>query len=464
MILKNQHIHFIGIGGIGMSGIAWLCLKQGCKVTGSDVKPTRITQRLEKEGVGIYIGHKKENLGKPDLVVYSSAITFQNPELRTAVYSGIPTWRRGEFLSELMKGKIGIAVSGSHGKTTTSSLITTLLYELGYKPSGMIGAIVDKFNGSALLGKGKYFVTEADESDGSFLSLSPAYAVITNIDAEHLDFYSDMDQITQAYLEFANNSSAKGALICCGDDKNIRKIIPDVKRRILTYGFHPSNALRADKAKFNAARSEFTCSYKTRKLGDVRLNLPGEHNILNAMAAILLGLDIGIEFDDIKNAIEKYQGAERRFQIKADIDNILIIDDYAHHPTEIKATLKACRCFRKTRIIAVFQPHRYTRTKFLKKEFASSFTDVDFLILTDIYPASEQPVYGVTTKSIYDEIIKLRKKNVTYLPKEDICRNLLRIVKKGDLVIIMGAGDINRLADEFVEKIKNQSAKIKITN
>ncbi|UCH12777.1 MAG: UDP-N-acetylmuramate--L-alanine ligase [Candidatus Omnitrophota bacterium] len=462
MILKNQHIHFIGIGGIGMSGIAWLCLKQGCKVTGSDVKPTRITQRLEKEGVGVYIGHKKENLGepscpagRPDLVVYSSAITFQNPELRTAVYSGIPTWRRGEFLSELMKGKTGIAVSGSHGKTTTSSLITTLLYELGYEPSGMLGAIVDKFNGSALLGKGKYFVTEADESDGSFLSLSPAYAVITNIDAEHLDFYSDMDQIMQAYLEFANNVSANGALICCGDDENIRKIIPNVKRKVLTYGFHPSNILGADKAKFNAARSEFICSYKTRRLGKVKLNLSGEHNILNAMATILLGLDIGIKFDDIKNAIEKYRGAERRFQIKADIDDILIIDDYAHHPTEIKATLKACLCFGKRKVIAVFQPHRYTRTKFLKKEFARSFADVDFLILTDIYPASEQPIYGVTTKNIYDEIIKLRKKNVTYLPKEDICRHLLKIVRSGDLVIIMGAGDINRLADELVEKLKS---------
>lgn len=456
MIKKSQHIHFIGIGGIGISGIAWLCLKQGHKVTGSDVKPSRITQKLQNEGVHIYVGHKRENLGEPDLVVYSSAITFQNPELRAAIYAGIPTWQRGVFLSKLMEGKIGIAVTGSHGKTTTSSLIATLLYELGYKPNGTIGAIVDRFNGNVLLGDGKYFVTEADESDGSFLSLAPTYAVITNIDAEHLDFYSDMEQLLQAYLEFANNVSADGAVICCGDDANIKKIIPDVKKRILTYGFEPSNILIAEKREIHNIESEFICIYKKHRLGNIKLGIPGEHNILNAMAAILLGLGIGVTFDDIKNAIEKYQGAERRFQIKANIDDILIIDDYAHHPTEIKATLKACSGFNKNRTIAVFQPHRYTRTKFLYKEFATSFTDADMLILTDIYPASEQPIYGITSKCIYDEIVKLRKKNVTYLPKENICQHLLKIVRKDDLVIIMGAGDIYHLADELADKIRGR--------
>lgn len=461
MLLKRKHIHFIGIGGIGMSGIAWLCLKYGCKVTGSDVKPTRITQKLAEEGARIYIGHKAQNLKKPDLVVYSSAITFQNPELRKAVHSGIPTWQRGNFLSELMKQKVGIAVSGAHGKTTTSSLITTLLYELGYKPTGMLGAIVEKFNGNALLGEGKYFVAEADESDGSFLSLAPAYAVITNIDAEHLDFYNSMDDILKAYLEFANKVSADGALICCGDDKNIRKLMPKIKRKTLTYGFHRDNILYADKFKFDKTQTEFICVYKKQKLGDVKLNIPGRHNILNAMAAILLGLELGIKFDDIKNAICKYRGADRRLELKANVNNILIIDDYAHHPTEIRASLKACRLFGKKRVIAVFQPHRYTRTKFLKKRFGRAFTNADYLILTDIYPASEPPIFGVSAKLIFDEIVKLQKKNVVYLPKEQICQHLLDIVEEGDLVVIMGAGDIYRLTDELVESLKTKNENIK---
>jgi len=460
MTLKDKRIHFIGIGGIGMSGIAWLCLKQGAKVSGSDVKPSRITEKLKAEGASIYIGHEKGNLGKPDLVVYSSAITFQNPELSAAVYSGIPSWQRGVFLSQLMKEKTSIAVTGAHGKTTTSSLILTMLYELGYEPSGMIGAVIERFNGNALLGKGKYFVTEADESDGSFLSLTPAYGVITNIDAEHLDFYSDMKQIFQAYLQFANNIPDDGVLVCCGDDVNTRKILPEIKKRVLTYGFKSSNTLYAEDANFHDTAGEFRCIYKKHKLGSVKLNIPGKHNILNAMAAILVGLDIGIDFDKIKSALGKYEGAQRRFQIKAEIDDILIIDDYAHHPTEIKATLEACTWLKRKRILAVFQPHRYTRTKFLWKEFANSFTNTDSIILTDIYPASEQPIYGVTTKCIYDEIVKLRKKNVVYLPKENISQHLLKITKPGDLVIIMGAGDINRLASEFAEKLKAKKIRI----
>ncbi len=460
---KNKHIHFIGIGGIGMSGIALLCLKQGYKVTGSDVKPSRITEKLKEESASIYIGHKKENLNKkPDLVVYSSAVTFQNPELRAAVSLNIPIWQRGVFLGQLMKGKIGIAVSGSHGKTTTSSLITTMLNQLGYKPTAMIGAVVERFDGNVLLGNGKYFVTEADESDGSFLSLAPTYAVITNIDPEHLDYYSDMDHILQAYLEFANKVSPKGALICCGDDENIKKITPKIKRRILRYGFRTTNTLYAEEGKFHNAQSEFNCIYKKHKLGKIKLNIPGEHNILNAMAAVLLGLDMGIKFNDIKKAIEKYHGAERRLQIKTEVKDVLVIDDYAHHPSEIQATLKACKNFGKKRIITVFQPHRYTRTRFLYKEFARAFTDIDLLILTDIYPASEQPIYGVTSKCIYDEVVRLRRRNVnvTYLTKEQICQHLLNVVRKDDLVIIMGAGDIYRVADEFVEKLKARAGGI----
>jgi len=437
-----------------MSGLAWLCLKQGDKITGSDVKPSRITEKLKEEGAQICIGHKKENLQNPDIVVYSSAVTFQNPELRTAVYSGIPVWPRGVFLSELMKGKTGIAVTGAHGKTTTSSLITTMLYELGFDPSSMIGAIVERFNGNAILGNGKYFVTEADESDGSFLALKPDYGVITNIDAEHLDFYSDLDHIIQAYLEFADNVSSQGAVICCGDDANIKKILPGINRRVLTYGFNTNNDLYAKDCKYDKTTSEFSCIYKGKPLGSVKLSIPGEHNILNAMATILTGLDIGIKFEDIKNAIKSYHGADRRMQIKADIKDILVIDDYAHHPTEIRATLKACKGFGKKRIIAAFQPHRYTRTKFLYKEFASAFLDADLLVLTDIYPASEQPIYGVTSKLIYDEVVKTHKKNVVYLPKEEICKYLVNIAKPGDMIVVMGAGDIYHLADEIIEGIK----------
>ncbi|MBN1405428.1 MAG: UDP-N-acetylmuramate--L-alanine ligase [Candidatus Omnitrophica bacterium] len=454
MFKKQKHIHFIGIGGIGMSGLAWLCFKQGHKITGSDVKPNRITKKLEAEGAQIFIGHTKENLSAPDMVVYSSAVTFQNPELRTAVYSGIPSWPRGAFLSELMKGKIGIAVSGAHGKTTTSSLATTMLFELGYDPTSVIGAIIDRFNGNALMGKGKYFVAEADESDGSFLALSPKYAVITNIDAEHLDFYNSIEDICSAYLQFANKVTDGGAVICCGDDERIKKITPQIKSRMLTYGFSPANMLRADKIKLDNMTSEFTCTYNKHTLGSVKLNIPGEHNILNALAVILIGMDIGLDFNKIAESLSKYRGAERRFQVKADINDILIIDDYAHHPTEIRATLKACRVLDRKRIIAVFQPHRYTRTKFLKKEFATAFVNVDTLILTDIYAASEQPIFGVTSQIIYDEIVNMHRKNVLYIPKkEEICGHLMGIVQKGDLVIILGAGDINRLADELIEKL-----------
>jgi len=456
MLSNVNRIHFIGVGGIGMSGIAWLCLKRGHKISGSDIKPSSIIDRLIKEGAEINIGHRWENVRGADMVVYSSAVISHNPELAEARKLNIPMLKRGEFLSYLAEGKKCIAVTGAHGKTTTSSIISTMLKEANLTPSGVVGALVPYLNGNAFIGDGDYFVVEADESDGSFLYLKPDYSVVTNIDLEHLDYYDDIEQIRDAYLEFINNTKDEGAVICWGDDPHIKKILKGYKGRALTYGFSRKNTLYAKSVKMQGMDSEFECVYYKEDIGNFRLRIPGEHNILNAMAALLVGLEIGLEPSVIRSAIYQYKGAERRFQVKASIDGIMIVDDYAHHPAEIRATLKVARNIKHKRLITVFQPHRYTRTKFLKKEFAQAFNDTDYLLLTDIYAANEKPIYGVTSMNIYDDIIKRKKINANYIVKEKLLDYLVAFVRSEDLVLFLGAGDIGRMPGEFILKLKDK--------
>lgn len=456
MLSSSKKIHFIGIGGIGMSGIAWLCLKKGHKISGSDIKSSNIIDKLKNEGAKIEIGHRWENIKDIDMVVYSSAVLSHNPELSEANRKNIPVFKRGEFLTYLAEGKRCIAVTGAHGKTTTSSMVSTMLKEVNLTPSGIVGALVPYLNGNAFIGDGEHFVVEADESDGSFLHLNPDYSIITNIDLEHLDYYDDIEQIRDAYLKFMNNTKHEGAIICWGEDPHIKKITRHLKARVLRYGKLKKNNLYCNKIKLEGMESEFGCIYEGNDIGLFRLRVPGEHNILNSMAAILTGLEIGLAPDAIRSALYQYKGAERRFQTKACIYDITIIDDYAHHPTEIKATLKVARNLRCRRLISIFQPHRFTRTKFLKKEFAQAFCDTDYLILTDIYAANEKPIFGVTSMNIYDEILKIKKINANYIVKNRLLDYLISFVRPGDLLLFLGAGDIGRLSGEFITRLKQK--------
>jgi UDP-N-acetylmuramate--alanine ligase len=455
MLNSLKKIHFIGIGGIGMSGIAWLCLKKGHKITGSDIKPSSIIDKLVLEGADISIGHRWENIKDVDMVVYSSAVFSHNPELSEAARKGIPVFRRGEFLSYLSEGKECIAVTGAHGKTTTSSMISTILRGADFAPSGIVGALVPYLNGNAFIGDGRYFIAEADESDGSFLYLRPDYAVITNIDMEHLDYYSDITQIKNAYRKFIDNINSSGTLAYWGEDPYIGKILKDVEIRLLRYGMSKKNILYPNNIKLAESESEFNCIYENKDIGRFHLGVPGEHNILNSMAAILTCLSLGLEPEAIRQALCQYKGAERRFQEKAKINGITVIDDYAHHPTEIKATLKAARNMNYKRLISVFQPHRFTRTKSLQKEFAQAFSGTDYLILTDIYPANEKPIFGVTSLLIYNEILKMKNINVNYIVKEKISDYLLSFIRPGDLLLFLGAGDIGKISGEFACCLKH---------
>ncbi len=439
-----------------MSGIAWLCLKKGHKISGSDIKSSNIIDKLRSEGAKIDIGHRWENVKEIDIVVYSSAVLTNNPELSEANKKNIPVFKRGEFLTYLAEGKKCIAVTGAHGKTTTSSMVSTMLKEVNLTPSGIVGALVPYLNGNAFIGDGAHFVVEADESDGSFLHLNPDYSIITNIDLEHLDYYDNIEQIRNAYLKFMNKTKHGGAVICWGEDPHIKKITRNLEARVLRYGRSKKNNLSYDIINMKAMESEFTCLYEGNDIGSFRLRVPGEHNILNSMAAILTGLEIGLAPDAIRSAIYQYKGAERRFQIKAHINDITIIDDYAHHPTEIKATLKVARNMKCKRLISIFQPHRFTRTKFLKKEFAQAFFDTDYLILMDIYAANEKPMFGVTSMNIYNEILKTKKINANYIVKSRLLDYLINFVKPGDILLFLGAGDIGRLSGEFITRLQRK--------
>jgi len=454
---KVKKVHFIGIGGAGMSGLAGILLEAGLQVSGSDVKESRITKRLRARGALVRFVHEEENLGNSDLVVFSSAIPFNNPELRMAREQGIRLLSRGEMLAELMKGKKGIAIAGTHGKTTTTSMAALILCEADLDPTMIIGGEVNDLGGSAKLGEGEYLVAEADESDGSFLKLFPELAVITNIEADHLDYYAGLEAVIDAFEKFVKNISPGGSLILCADCPNARKMLErsEPGMEILTYGLDEGADLGVKHLCMGESGSRYEVFYRERRLGEVRLTVPGKHNVRNSLAAIGVGLKVGTDFSRMRSSLEKFPGVQRRFEIKGDLKDIMVVDDYAHHPTEIKATLEAALSKRKGRIIAVFQPHRYSRTKFLKEEFAVAVQGTDFLVLTEIYAAGEKSLPGISGRDIFEAIRKRGQKEVKFIPdKSGIADYLMSILRPGDMVITMGAGDIGTVAEEIVERLK----------
>jgi UDP-N-acetylmuramate--alanine ligase len=453
MYQKNYHIHFVGIGGIGMSGIAELLINLGYKVSGSDLKLSHITKRLEKKGGIIFQGHAKEQVTNANVVVTSTAIAKKNPEVIQAKKLSIPIIPRAEMLAELMRIKYSIAVSGAHGKTSTTSMISQILNTAGLDPTVIIGGLLKGLDTNALHGKGDFIVAEADESDGSFLKYSPAIAAVTNIDLEHLDFYKDIEDIKDKFVQFINSVPFYGLAILCLDNEHIQNILPRIKVRYTTFGMTAQSDLQAKNIAFNGSKSFFKVYHNEKLLGEVNLNIAGKHNVSNALASIATALELKIGFKTIKKALESIEGVKRRLEIKGEKKGILVMDDYGHHPTEIMATLAAIReSYKDKRLIVVFQPHRYTRTKGLFHEFTRSFYQSDILIVLPIYAASEQEIQDVNSQQLCKGIQEHGHKDVSYAP--DFTQALSMIthkVKKNDIVLTLGAGDIYTLGETLVE-------------
>ncbi len=458
MYNKTKHIHFVGIGGIGMSGIAELLLDLGYKVSGSDLRSSEITRRLESLGGTLYQGHRAEGIAGADVVVASSAVTETNPEVAAAYEQQIPVIQRAEMLAELMRLKnYGIAIAGSHGKTSTTSLVAAILAEADMDPTVVVGGKVDCLGGSnARLGTGEFLVAEADESDGSFLKLSPVIEVITNIDLEHLDYYRDLAHIKDTFLEFIRKIPFYGAAILCLDDTNIAGLLPQIQCRKITYGFTEQADLHAAKISVHGRSSEFTVFFKGTELGRIRRNSPGRHTIYNTLAAIAVALELEIDFTIIARALAAFEGVQRRLEVKGEKQGVLVIDDYGHHPTEIKATLDAVRDgWPDRRLVVAFQPHRYTRTKGLFDEFATAFYRADILVLTDIYAASEEPIAGVNSETLLQAIKQHGQRQAHYhADLATLPEYLADIVCKGDLVLTLGAGNIVGTGEQLLDLLQ----------
>jgi len=460
MFKRIKHIHFVGIGGIGMSGIAEVLHNLGYDVTGSDLKESENTKHLKELGIGIFIGHAASNVEKADVVVRSSAVGSENIELTEARKRFIPIIPRAEMLAELMRMKYGVAVAGTHGKTTTTSMIAAVLAKGGLDPTIVIGGRVNSLNSNAKLGKGEFLVAEADESDGSFLKLSPTIAVVTTVDAEHLDFYQDLDEIKEVFLQFINKVPFYGSAILCFDQEPIRNLLPRVEKRVIGYALSSQADLSAQGIILEGMGSRFTVLFKEKPMGRLTLQVPGRHNISNALAAIAVGLELEVPFPLIRSALEEFTGVARRFQVKGTARGVMVIDDYAHHPAEIKATLDAAKDGFNKRVVAVFQPHRYTRTKALLSEFAQAFSRADCLIVTEIYPAGEPPIPGISGRQIAEGVKAEGHPGVAFVAeKEEIPALLLKTMQPGDLILTMGAGDIWKVADEFLKKLQGQGTR-----
>ena len=457
---KTKHIHFVGIGGIGMSGIAELLINIGYKVSGSDLKETAVTKHLASLGGHIFTEHKSENVKGADVVVYSSAVARDNPEILEAKEHYIPVIPRAEMLAELMRLKYGIAIAGAHGKTTTTSMVASILTCGQLDPTVVIGGRLDIWGGSnAKLGQGDILVAEADESDGSFLALSPTIAVVTNMDHEHIDHYGNMDAIRETFTTFINKVPFYGVSILCLDSEEIQGIIPRLKKRCLTYGLTSQADLRGRDLEKEELRVSFDILYHNRSLGRMVVEMPGEYNVLNALAAIAVGLELNLDIELIKKGLENLGGLARRFQVKGERDDILVLDDYGHHPTEIMATLKTAKeCWPERRLIVAFQPHRYTRVRELYDRFVISFNQADVLIVTSIYSAGENAINGVTSERLFQGIKEHGHKEVIHCPQqEEILPALLSVVKAGDVVITLGAGNIYRVGEQLLEKLSAKS-------
>lgn len=453
---KIEKIHFVGIGGIGMSGIAEVLLNLGYKVSGSDLRDSEITERLAGLGAEIGIGHKLENLKNVDVVVTSSAVHADNPEVVEARRLHVPVIPRAEMLAELMRMKYGIAIAGTHGKTTTTSMAASILGHAGIDPTIVIGGKLNAIGTNAQLGQGKFLVAEADESDGSFLLLSPTIAVVTNIDADHLDHYSGIDEIKETFVKFINKVPFYGMAVLCLDDPNIRSILPQVKKRYMTYGLSSQADIRATHVKHDGFRTSFVAHFKGYRLGDISFNMPGAHNVLNAMACIAVALELDVPFIAIQEGFAGFGGVGRRFTVKGEPKGVMVVDDYGHHPAEIRATLAAARQgWPERRIIAAFQPHRYSRTHELFSEFVTAFYDADILVLTDVYAAGEQPIEGATAKRLAEETRRHGQKDVTYIAERELIpEHLAGMVKEGDIVITLGAGNIWQQGESLLKLLE----------
>ena len=450
-----RHIHFVGIGGIGMSGIAevLLSLDENFRVTGSDARRSQITERLESIGATVYEGHNADNIAGADVVVTSSAIRADNPEVVAARQRKIPVIPRAEMLAELMRlYRHGIAIAGTHGKTTTTSMIAHLMTATHLDPAVVVGGRVASLGSNARLGRGQYIVVEADESDGSLLLLTPTIAVLTNIDTDHLDFFSGgIEQIKKCFATFANRVPFYGTIVICLDDKNVQAIIPDIARRTISYGLAAQADVSARQIQqFESFGSEFTVRAFGKDMGRMQIRVPGLHNVYNSLAAVAVGLDLNLDFEQIAAAMMEFHGAERRFQIKGEVGEVMVVDDYGHHPTEIRATLEAARTAGR-RVITLFQPHRYTRTRDLMDEFARSFYGADVLLLCDIYAASEDPIEGITSRALVEMIERHGHRHVEYIGAvQNGAARIKEIAQAGDLVLTLGAGNVNQAGDELL--------------
>ena len=458
MFGKTNHIHFVGIGGIGMSGMAELLHKLGFIISGSDQNSSERTESLQTMGLHISEGHSGKNVNGADVVVYSSAVQRDNPEILAAENKQVPVIRRAEMLAELLKVKpTSIAIAGTHGKTTTCSMLGEILTTADFHPTMVIGGIVNKFQSNTISGSGDVIVVEADEFDRSFLTLRPTMGLITNLDLEHLDCYENLEDLQMAFTQFANAVPFYGKVGVCIDNHNAASIIPNIKRPVVTFGVHEDAEIQASNLQFDNNHSTFTLSIHGEPRGELTVHVPGEHNVKNALGAAVLALELDTPFDKIQAGLDQYTGVRRRFDIKYTTDkNIMIVDDYAHHPSEVSATLKAAKTGWNNRIIAIFQPHLFTRTRDFYHDFAEAFLQSDILIVTDIYKAREKPIPGITAQIISDEAERLGHKHVELIADQvDIPARLKEIVQANDMIITMGAGNIWRQCEGIYEAINN---------
>src|SRR5271165_6821601 len=469
MFAKIQRIHFVGIGGIGMSGIAEVLLNLGYRISGSDLRYSAVTQRLGVLGASIFEGHSAANITGADVVVTSSAISVENPEVAEARRLHVPVIQRAEMLAELMRLKYGIAIAGMHGKTTTTSMVAAVLAAGGLDPTVVVGGRVDAMGSNARLGKSHYLVAEADESDRSFLKLSPILSVVTNIDREHMDCYRDMRDVRRTFLEFMERVPFYGMVVGCNDDVVLRRLLPRVHRRVTTYGTSRGSdfLIRLGALSGNSVLGagehdpliHFQVTYKEKDLGEFTLHVPGTHNVLNATAAIAVGTALDIPAEQIRSALDGFRGVDRRFQLKGKAGGASVIDDYGHHPTEIRATLAAARQCGFRRVHVIFQPHRFTRTRDLMDEFATAFSDADTLCLLDIYPASEKPIEGITADALAGRIAGAGKRSVTYAPSfPDAVDTVAALAEPGDMVLTLGAGNVSQLGAMILEKLETNAS------
>ena len=463
MFAKIQRIHFVGIGGIGMSGIAEVLLNLGYKVSGSDLKSSALTQRLASLGAVVFDGHRAENIAGADVVVASSAIVPDNPEVSEAHALHIPVIQRAEMLAELMRLKYGIAIAGMHGKTTTTSMVAAVLAGGELDPTVVVGGRVDAMGSNARLGKSQYLVAEADESDRSFLKLSPILAVVTNIDREHMDCYRNMRNVKRAFLDFMDRVPFYGMVVVCNDDPLLRRMLPQIQRRTVTYGtrrgsdFHIKPGKSVPNPGDYRPISLFDVTFKQKPLGEFRLHVPGLHNILNATAAIAVGVGLDVNVDQIRTALENFRGVDRRFQMRGAAAGVTVIDDYGHHPTEVRATLAAARQCGFRKIHVVFQPHRYTRTQLLMDEFAHAFHDADTLFILDIYAASELPIEGITGEALAQHIQEIGEQEARYAPSfAEAAEAVVAAAHEGDMILTLGAGTVSQLGPIILEKLQAQ--------